>query len=252
MSWSSRRRSTYLGIAFVIIIAVIAGLYFLFFDKEPTCTDNKMKGNERGIDCGGSCENLCLAQISDPVLLWSRAFQVSEGNYNAVAYVENPNFSAGVSRISYIFKLFDDENLLITERKGRTFISPNGITPVFEGGVRTGQRIPARTFFEFSGVPQWAELIDERVSLSVSDIVLSDADSSPRIDAVLSNNSIESILDIEIVAALFDVDGNAIATSATFINRLSDRTSQNIVFTWPNKFDASVSRIEIIPRTPLK
>ncbi|MFQ5661902.1 MAG: hypothetical protein ACE5F2_01460 [Candidatus Paceibacteria bacterium] len=211
-----------------------------------------MNGDERGIDCGGSCENLCLAQISDPVLLWSRAFKVSEGNYNAVAYIENPNFSAGVSRISYIFKLFDEENLLVAERKGRTFISPNGITPIFEGAIRTGERIPSRAFFEFSGAPQWAELTDERSSLSVSDIVLSDENSSPRVDALLSNDSIEDILDIEAVAVLFGADDNAIAVSSTFINRLSDRTSQNIVFTWPNKFDSSVSRIEIIPRTPLK
>jgi hypothetical protein len=252
MSWASRRRSTYLGIAFIVIIAVLTGLFFLFFDKEPTCTDNKMNGDERGIDCGGSCEDLCLAQISDPVLLWSRAFKVTDGTYNTIAYVENPNFIAGISRISYIFKLFDNENLLIAERKGRTFISPNGITPIFEGAIRTGQRIPVRTFFEFSDTPQWAELTDDRSSLSVSDIVLSDADSSPRIEAVLSNSSLESVASIEVVAVLFDIDGNAIAASSTFINRLSDRSSQRIVFTWPDAFPSSVSRIEIIPRTPLK
>jgi hypothetical protein len=226
------------------------GLFYLFFNKPPTCTDGKQNGDEHGIDCGGSCENLCLAQISDPVLLWSRAFKISDGIYNAVAYVENPNFSAGVSKISYIFKLFDSENLLVAQRKGRTFISPNGINPVFEGAIRTGQRIPARAFFEFSSMPQWEEIKNEESSLSVNGIVLSGIDFSPRIDAVLSNAGIRSISDIEVVAILFDADGNAIAASSTFIKYLPDRSSQDIVFTWPNKFDSSPSRIEIIPRVP--
>jgi hypothetical protein len=250
MSWASRRRSTYLGVVFIIIIAVFAGIFFLFFNKPPTCADGKQNGKELGIDCGGLCEKVCETQISDLALLWNRSFKVSNGIYNSVAYVENPNSNARVSEISYTFKLFDNENILVAERRGKTFISPNGITPIFEGNISTGQRVPVRTFFEFSEMPQWSQTADEDSPISVGEIVLSREDSSPRIDAVLSNSSIRDTSDIEVVVVVFDATGNAIATSATFIDRLSDRSSQDIVFTWPNKFDSSVSRIEIIPRIP--
>jgi hypothetical protein len=33
----------------------------------PTCTDGIQNGDETGIDCGGSCPNICLAQIDLPV-----------------------------------------------------------------------------------------------------------------------------------------------------------------------------------------
>lgn len=252
MSWASRRRSTYLGIVFIVIIAVFAGLFFLFFNKPPTCADGKQNGEELGIDCGGSCEKVCEVQITDLAILWSRSFRVSDGVYNSVAYVENPNPNARVAEISYTFKLFDDNNILVAERKGKTFISPSGITPIFEGNISTGQRVPIRTFSEFSEIPKWSQTADEDSPISVGEIVLSREDSSPRIDAVLSNSSIRDTSDIEVVAVVFDATGNAIAVSSTFIDRLSGRSSQDIVFTWPNKFDFSVSRIEIIPRVPLK
>lgn len=252
MSWASRRRATYLGAVFVIIIAVLSGLFFLFFNKPPTCTDGKQNGDELGIDCGGSCEKACETQISDLVLLWSRSFKVTDGIYNSVAYIENPNLNAQVSEISYTFKLFDSNNILVAERKGKTFISPNGITPIFEGNISAGNRLPSKTFFEFNEIPQWFQTVGDKPSVSVGGIVLSKEDSSPRIDAVISNNSIESISDIEVVVVLFDVNDNAIAVSSTFVDNLSDRSSQDIVFTWPNKFDAPVSRIEIIPRISAK
>jgi hypothetical protein len=252
MSWASRRRSTYLGIVFIIIIALLAGLFFLFFNKPPTCADGKQNGEEQGIDCGGLCEKVCKTQIVDLVLLWSRSFKVSDGIYNSVAYVENPNSKAQVSEISYTLKLFDNQNILVAERKGKTFISPGGITPIFEGGISTGQRLPVRTFFELSEIPKWSQVYDDKSPISVSEIKLSREDSSPRIDAILSNSSVRDISDIEVVAVVFDAIGNAIAVSATFIDLLSNRSSQNIVFTWPNKFNSPVSRIEIIPRAPIK
>lgn len=252
MSWASRRRSKYLGIVFIIIIVVFTGLFFIFFNKPPTCTDGKQNGNERGIDCGGSCPELCVSQISDPVLVWSRSFKVVDGVYNAVAYVENPNFDAGISKISYIFRLFDDENILITERKGSTFIFPNTVSPIFESMIQTGERVPTKTFFELSQNPVWTQSINKDESLSVSDTVLSEKDSSPRIDTVLSNNSISDTRDIEIVAIVFDKKDNAIGVSSTFVELLPNRSSKNLVFTWPNEFESNVSRIEIIPRTPFK
>ena len=69
---------------------------------------------------------------------------------------------------------------------------------------------------------------------------------------MLSNSSIETIKDIEVVAIIFDLKDNAVAVSSTFVERLSDRSSRNLVFTWPNKFDTKSSRIEIIPRIPLR
>lgn len=251
MSWASRRRTAYMGIIAFAALIILAPLFFTIFNKEPTCFDGKQNGDEKGIDCDGLCKRTCDARISNPTILWSRAFKVSDGVYNAVAYIENPNFDSGASNIPYTFKLFDDKNILIAERKGSTFISPNNITPIFETAIFTGKRTPSKTFFEFNKTPEWYKIDDANSSLSVSDIKLAGEESSPRIDAVLSNSSIYDARDIEVVAIVFDSKNNAIAASSTFIDRLSGRTSQNIVFTWPEKFDSASSGIKIIPRIPI-
>jgi hypothetical protein len=252
MSWASKRRSKYIAIVAVIAIIIIVPIAFSIFNKKPTCTDGKQNGGERGVDCGGVCPELCVSQISNPVVVWSRSFKVLDGVYNSVAYIENPNFNASILKISYIFKLFDEKNILITERKGFTFISPNNVSPIFESAIQTGQRVPAKTFFEFSETAIWTQSIDKNEPLSVNNTVLSKKDSSPRIDTVLVNNSITDIRNIEIVAIVFDKKDNAIGVSSTFVELLSNRSSKNLVFTWPTVFESSVSRIEIIPRIPLK
>ena len=252
MSWASRRRTTYISFVVIIALIIIGPIVYFALDEEPTCFDNKQNGDERGIDCGGSCPELCVSQISDPVVIWSRAFKVVDGVYNTVAYVENPNFNAGVEKISYIFKLFDDENILVTERKGSTFITPNNISPIFEGAIQTGQRIPTKAFFEFRSAPTWSDYVDKSSDLSVTDTALLNPDSSPRVDTTLSNTSILDIKNIEVVAILFDARDNAVAVSSTFIDVLPNRSSRDLVFTWPNKFDSTVSRIEILPRIPVK
>ena len=251
MSWASRRRSAYLSVVVIVALIIIVPIALSIFNKEPTCSDGKQNGQELGVDCGGICEKFCKIQISDPVLMWSRSFKVADGVYNSVAYIENPNFNSGVLKIPYTFKLFDDRNILIAERKGSTYISPDSVTPIFEGGISTGQRIPVKTIFEFDKFPDWYQSNDERGLLSVKDIILTGEDSSPRIDAVLSNSGVEAIKDIEVVAVAFDSKDNAVAVSSTFVDRLADRSSKNLVFTWPNKFDTKVSRIEMIPRVPL-
>lgn len=248
MSWAGRRRALY-SIIILFGLAVIIGIpmFFLLYE-EPTCSDGKYNQNEVGIDCGGSCELLCDSQIALPAVLWSRSFAVTEGVYNSVAYIENSNFKAGTFEVPYIFKLFDSENILVTERRGVTYISPNNAFVVFEGGIVTGERVPAKTFFEFRGEPEWFELNNPAISLVIENRILSDTNSSPKLDATLKNISTEDIKDIEIMAIIFDTNDNAITSSRTIVELLPKNSAQDIAFTWPKPFSSSVGRVEIIPR----
>lgn len=240
MLWARRRQSIYFGSAAALIVLVLGFSYLLFVDKQPSCFDGKKNGDEIGIDCGGSCRLLCPFQVSDFVVLWSRSFKVTPNVYNAVAYVENPNFGAGIEEISYTFTLVDDEGVLIKQRKGSTFIVPNGVTAIFEGGVITGRRVPARTFFEFNEKPVWVQAVDSSEQLKVVSRVLRDKETDPRIDAVIKNESIEDLFNVEFVTVVSDVRGNAIASSQTVIPLLEKLSQRDIVFTWPEPFPKEV------------
>lgn len=242
MSWAGRRRTMYIsGIVATFLIVVGIPLIFILYEP-PTCFDGSKNGEERGVDCGGSCRLLCPFEVTNPTVLWSRAFKITEGVYSAVAYIEHPNSNSGVIEAPYTFKLFDSANILVSERIGTTFLLPNTLTPIFEGGITTGERIPARTFFEFNTELKWVRIPEKEYPLSVKNQRLSNITKTPRIDAVVENSSVDDIFDLEVVGVVFDIDDNAIAASRTIIPLLERQSSEEIVFTWPEAFLKKVER----------
>lgn len=247
-SWSQRRKASYsLGIIIFLFIVLVLPAYLLLY-KKPTCFDNKKNGGEKGVDCGGPCANLCRSQYLEPNVRWAQSIQVKPGLYNALAYIENPNIDAGVDSVEYIFKIKDKDGVLIYERKGKTFIPPNRSFAVFEGGILTGEKIPTKVTFEFTSYSVWKKLENKEAGLSIMNEKISNEDESPRLDATLENNTIQPILNIEVVVIAYDESGNALGFSRTFIDKINKGESQNITFTWPNPFGSSVAKIEIIPR----
>ncbi|NQV93416.1 hypothetical protein HQ403_02855 [Candidatus Kaiserbacteria bacterium] len=252
MSWAGKRRTLYgsgISLFFIVVLGVPA---FIFFYERPTCFDGVQNQEERGIDVGGPCVLLHSSQVQNTAILWARSFEVIPGVYNSVAQIDNPNFAAGAINVQYSFKLFDGNNILIAERKGRTYLSPNKVISVFEGGIETGERVPTRTFFEFLKEPMWEKVTDVTEGLEVKSRVLSDESTTPRIDAIISNESFRDIFDIEVIVTVFNTEDVAIGSSRTIIDVLPKQSSQNVTFTWPQKFTSTVSRIEIVPQAPFR
>lgn len=252
MTWALRRRALYISTV-AIFAAVLTGVpvYYLFFTDNPTCSDGKENQDELGVDCGGGCARLCASQVRTPVILWSRAFKVTDGVYNAVAYVENSNFDAGVDSINYSFELFDEKNVTVARREGKTFLSTNGITPIFEGTIRTGMRTPVRTVFTFKSEPSWRKAENEPGYTVSGQRLAIKENGTPRVDATITNDTVVDIRNIQVIATIFDIEGNAIASSETLVPLLPARESRAMVFTWPTALPREGTRIEVVPRVPL-
>lgn len=247
--WATNRKLMYLsGVAGFFAVVVGIPLYFIL-DKPPTCFDGKLNQNERGVDCGGACMLVCRQDSSPVSVLWSRTFQVSNSVFNSVAYIENPNADAIAFNIPYVFRVFDGQNILITERTGVTNIIDNGIVPIFEGAIDMGWRKPVRTFFEFTREPVWIKKPKlPRLVTSTRDI--QNADTAPRLEAEINNMEVYEVRNIEVVATIFDAKENAIAVSRTIVPILAGQSSKKLIFTWPRPFEQTASRIEVIARTP--
>ena len=231
--WATQRKLLYalLFSAAIIVLAVIPS-FFIFY-KAPSCVDNKQNQGEQGVDCGGPCSILCQAKQRDPVVVWAQKFLVRANTYSAVAYIENPNVTAEASHVPYIFRLFDDSGTVIAEKLGETFVPPHKKFAVFEGNIPVTSGTPSRITFEFTGKPFWKNTNTAQNKLSVGRQVLIGEDSKPRIDAVVSNTSINTVHNIEVTALVYESNGNAIAASQTKIDALAKDESKNITFTWP-------------------
>lgn len=243
-----RRRILYLvGVCVFFGIVVGGPIAYKILTIPPTCDDGILNQGEASVDRGGPCPLLEAIQLQPSAVSWTRAFRVRDGSYNVAAYIENPNDGAGVRSAQYRFKLYDAENVIVAERTGTTFIMPGRITPVFQGGIDTGNRLVTRAFLSFTAEPQWEQMRDAARVIDVSEVAPSDIGSAPRVTARVHNASVSPVFDITLIATIFDTAGNAYAASATRISRLSPDEYQQIVFTWPDPFPSAVGRIDVIP-----
>lgn len=252
MDWATRKKMGCFGMI-GIIVAIVAGyfIYVNFIKTTPTCFDGVLNQNERGIDCGGICALVCTADAKVIVPVWSRVFNTAGDVHSVVAYVENQNITAGVKKINYEFRIYDEKNILAGEPiSGTTFIAPNDKTAIYASPIKTGNRIPKNVFFKFTSTPEWITTEEKytQPQLSVENIQLTDQQTAPKISANIVNNTLFTYNNIEVVALLYDINGNAINASKTTIDVIAEQSSEIVNFTWPQPLGADVARIEIIPR----
>jgi hypothetical protein len=242
-----RRRILYILGIIVFFGSIISVPLAIFLYEDPTCFDGKQNQGEHAIDRGGPCVLLDEASITPNAVLLARSFRVRDGAYTSVAYIENPNSGAGVEKVKYRMALYDSENVLVAERIDTTPIMPGGVTPVFEGGIDTGQRIATHTIFQFLEAPRWERMRNVASVVSITRDPLTDQNTVPRLNAKVENTSVSDIRDLKFVAVIFDPAGNAFAASQTALDRLNANERKGITFTWPSAFEVPVGRIDIIP-----
>ena len=231
-SWAFWRRTQYLFGFLVFLLLAGTGVYYGFFYSPATCFDGSQNGLERGIDCGGACARVCSLDIEQPQVLWSRAFKVTDGQYNAVAYIENENQGVGTPNLRYTFELYDREGLIAT-KSGTTILPPDSVYPIFEGRINTGDRIPTQTSIVLEQNDAWVRASAGREQFVVESRTLNNPDTAPRLDARITNTALTEAADVEIVATIFDSRGNALTASRTIVPFFEARTTESVVFTWP-------------------
>ncbi len=239
-SWSAKRRFTYGGIIALMLTVVAGGIFLKLVYRAPTCSDGAKNGDEKGVDCGGSCKNLCTSDALNPIVLWSKVFNISGDTYTAVAYVENPNINSKNPLATYEFKIYDANNKLITVVSGKTNIPKNKKFAVFETGIISKSSKPKSADFSFKSYSPWQKDTEPEPDLNLTYSPLLGATSSPRITGTIRNESTRSIDQIELAVLVLDSNENVVAASRSFVDNLLRKTSQDYVFTWPKPFNLGV------------
>jgi hypothetical protein len=250
MTWALKRQIFYVLVVLVFLLGVGYLITYPRFHLAPSCVDGKQNGNETGIDCGGSCARACTAEVNPISVLWSRSFRVLPGRYNAVAYLENKNDNLAVYKIKYRFRFADKDNLYIGKREGETFIPTSGKFAIFESAIDMGNSIPVYTTFEFTEAPVWVKVSPQKVNqlkVFVSDVRLDNETTNPKLSAMVKNNSLFNIPNMNVVTILYDAQGTALSASQTYLDSLKGGESLPVNFTWPEPIQGGVVTKEIIP-----
>jgi Mg-chelatase subunit ChlD len=237
--WALKRRLLYGFGFFLFLSSVIGGVYWGFFYDPGNCFDNIKNGGEKEVDCGGKCVRICAIDTVPPVVEWVSSFKIADGQYNAVAYINNKNSVASTPGLKYTFELYDGATL-VTKREGMTILPPNSIYPVFEGRIYTNGKKVTNTKLVIEPVELWLPALIGREQFIVSNTNLVSADSQPRLTATIQNTELTEAKSVEVVATLFDVNGKPLTASQTFIDTIAGRGSRDITFTWPNQIAKTV------------
>ncbi len=191
---------------------------------------------------------VCKEEVVPLVTLWSKAFALRKGEVNVAALVENQNPRFSIPKLAYNFKLYDKDNILITERSGVTFANANERLLIFESQIAVGERIPVRAFIEFRP-PLWERLKKAQGQLPVSvrqqQLVQGDA---PQLTARMQNNGVRPLYDLTVLALIVDKDEDAVAVSSTFVNTLPAGSDSELTFTWPAAFNREAVAASLYPR----
>ncbi len=246
--WRSRRKLLYSGGFTLAVLFFLGGITWLIW-PSPTCFDGRMNGEEEGVDCSGPCTP-CLKEIRDISVLWTRFFKGKEGVYDIASLIENPNVVAGLPLIRYQFKLYDANNIVMAIREGGTFINPGEQKIIFETGVTIGQRAPKYVYLEFEKEKKWKYIQKEKFPLSTvkKDFVNFP---TPRITALIRNESLFDVRDVFVSAVLYDEFGNVQGVSSTKIDLISPEEDEPAFFTWSVPFEKEPATIEIFATTNL-
>ena len=242
--WAFRRQIIY-GVGFVVVVVLLfSGLFYLYGYSPSTCLDKSESWGEDGIDCGGSCARICTVDVEQPRVQWVRAFRITEGMYNAVAYIENRNIHSGVQDLTYTIRLLDSKGV-ITERKGRTPLPSNTVYPLFEGRINTGDRVPTQATIEFDAEQVWVNAVSGGERFHLQERELTGADSKPVLTAQFTNESLDEARDVDVVATIFNQEGTALTASRTKIPTFPGRSTRDVTFTWQEPIAKTLRSCEV-------
>ncbi len=246
LHWAARRRAIILLIIFAFISVFMVIPYLILTYEAPSCVDGKRNQDETGVDCGGVCTRLCTGEAIPLAIKWTRVYPVRDGVYDVVAYIENRNFKIGATNIPYELKVYDRNDTVIAERTGALYARPNEHLLLFEGTIRTGDRVPERAEVSIKQDFTWEKTGKKELPLIVKDKSVTDSLGKPKLSATVEHTGVEILRDIDVAAIVYDRNNIPIGVSTSRIERILPGTQEQIYFTWslPFNYDPELESCE--------
>lgn len=246
-------KQLFYGLFFLAILGVIAWGFYRLAVPAPTCTDGVKDGAEEGVDCGAVCGTSC-----PPVLLpldnkGVQLIRNTNGTWDALAHLENPNGIYGAGRIDYQLIVKDAGGTTMATRTGFTYANP--AQPRYLDvplGSLTGTPVSAALQFDPATV-QWAALTVDAagtVQFGVRNESLASSSAGVAYQATVTNRSSFDFDSVDVVVLLEDASGSVVGAGSTVMRTLVSGETRGISLTWPFAVPGAV-RTQVIVGTNL-
>ena len=197
----------------------------------------------------------CALKEKQPTRInWTRVFSVRQNTYDVGVEIRNPNPLLLLESFEYEIRIYDERDVVITKRLGRSFALPGQTTHVIETNLESEKTI-RRATFEIKN-ENWILFEGEvpDVVAGEREHIISTDGAKPRsiINATVFNRTVKDYSNIEVGVVLLDQKRNIVAVSKSRIDQLKAGESQRVSFFWPDVLPDSVTEIQIEPRVQPK
>ncbi len=246
--WRMRRKFFYMIGAGALILGTFLLLFWSTIFPTPTCMDGRKNGGERGVDCGGKCARMCIADVTPLQVMWTRPLQVTDKVWSVVSMIENRNALASPN-FAYTMSLYDETNMLIASKSNTIFIPALTRMPIFVGGFEVNGKVPKFASMTITNSGDWytPPMQSQGLSMNVSNIEFTSGD-TPRLTARITNNSLYTLTHVPVSAMLYDTASTLVGASETYIDSLDANKSATVFFTWPRPFTMPIGVKDVLPR----
>lgn len=238
------------AILFFTTTSFLSGWYFLV-RPVATCFDGLQNQDERGVDCGGTCGTVCVAEYHPEALVAQELAFVPGGDrsvYDVIAKVHNPNDVLGASTFRYVIILKGAAGDVVATKSGSGFILPQETKDFLVVNLFTSAD-PVTAEIEFSDMT-WEEFsgYQEKPKLSVLNKTYAELTSGAFFSEVVGNVFNDSPFDfrsLTVKIILRDIDGKPLAINQTEINTVLSKELREFRLKWPKAFPGEVRTIEV-------
>ena len=206
-------------------------MLFVFFHKEKTtCFDGIKNGNEEGVDCGGRCKEVCVFKAAKLNVLLAQAFPVSDGVYNAVVLLENPNFSYNF-KTDYKIKIYNKKGVVVFEHNDNILLTPSEKRAIFIPSIIYNGGDIGKVLVIFGKVNSLTRGTPKKNDIKILSKTLSNEYGQTKLTIGLENKSFLPLKKIEVVGLLSNKENVVVEVGKTFVNYLDKKEKKKIFMT---------------------
>ncbi len=255
MSWRRKRQALILTILSLIILGFSFYKLYPYIVPAPSCFDNKLNGDETGIDCGGSCEKICQVDIIPLAIKYTRFVESEYGLYDFIAMVENKNGDKVPenSKMLYSFTAYDKAGKIIKVIEGEADVPVGQNFPVIEQNIpldfgSSGNALDKISFNILNNYDSWqkADTGYKENFFEIKNYTLEPYKNGiTQLEIVLENRSPAIFRNVPIKVLLLDGQGNIYAANETLKTEIKSREIFPVIFTWRNPLKSIDPTIEV-------
>ena len=238
------------GVFYLLVWSgLIAGVYFLFLKPAPSCFDKIQNQDEAGVDCGGSCNKVCVPKEIREIELVGHVltFPIDKNHSSLLAQIKNPNFAYAARNFKYTFSFYDTNGQIVKSFEGRSFIYASEIKYILVPNAELNiQGSLSRIDFAVRDI-EWDSADNFRgPPIIVSqDFKTSIQGKNLFVEGRMTNNDTITFPDTTVIAIFSGNFGQTAGASETAVNNLSPNESRPFSILYPLLENINVSNTKI-------